>query len=91
MKTPWEANTERLNCKIRADIKAALQGLAAKRHRAEGGYVGLTRVINEASLLLLQREGITLADPSEEAPSLPVRKPAKSDARRRRAVLAVRA
>jgi hypothetical protein len=82
MKTPWEANTTRLNCQIRADIKAAMIELAAKRHRAEGGYVGLTRVINEASLLLLEREGIVI--PSEPPPTDHPRKPAKT-ARRKRA------
>ena len=86
MKVPWQANTERLNCKIRADVKLALMELAAKRHRTEGGYVGLTRVINEAALLLLKQEGIELPD-AELAP-LPLRKPAKSVARRRAAARA---
>jgi hypothetical protein len=91
MKAPWEANTDRLNCKIRADIKAALLLLAAKRHRAEGGYVGLTRVITEAALLLLEREGIAIPDPSERPlTSLPLAKPPKS-VRRKRTAIAVRA
>lgn len=84
MKAPWVANTERLNCKIRADIKAALEELAAKRHRAEGGYVGLTRVINEAALILLEREGIPVDGPLH----MPPRKPAKSVSRRKVAVRA---
>jgi uncharacterized protein (DUF1778 family) len=82
MKAPNSANTERLNCKIRADIKSALQDLAAKRHRAEGGYVGLTRVIAEASLLLLESEGIVLPD---SAPR-PLRRRARSVTRQKVAV-----
>jgi hypothetical protein len=85
MKVPWKANTERLNCKIRGDIKLALLELAAKRHQTEGGYVGLTRIINEAGLLLLQQEGIDIE--SLPAP-LPVRKPVKQVTRRRAAARA---
>ena len=89
MKALASANTVRLNCKIRADIKAALEEVAARKHREEGGYVGLTRVVNQAGLLLLEQEGITI-DPEAKPLPQPVRKPAKSDTRRRRAV-AVRA
>jgi hypothetical protein len=87
MKAPWNANTERLSCNIRADIKAALLELAAKRHRAEGGYVGLTRVINEASLMLLESEGIIIDSDPPPLPQ-PIRKPAKSLVRRKVAVRA---
>jgi hypothetical protein len=88
MKAPSLANTERLNCKIRADIKKALEGLAARRHRAEGGYVGLTRIINEAGLLLLEREGIELDETDLELPPLAIRKPVRPVARRRAAARA---
>jgi hypothetical protein len=69
MKQEWNANTVRLNCTIRADIKEAMERLALKRNRIEGGYVGLGRVLGEAAMMLLEKEGITLDDPS--APTVP--------------------
>jgi hypothetical protein len=79
MNAPWGANTQRLNCKIRPDIKAALEDLAEKWRRAEGGHVGLTRVIYEAAMMLLRREGIDIASEPPERPVTPV-------ARRKRAI-----
>ena len=87
MKSPWPRNTARLNCKIRPDIKAALVELAARWHGEECGQVGLTRVIYEASMMLLEREGIVLKRPA----ALPEPKPVKSLVRRKRAQVAVRA
>lgn len=81
MKSQWETNTERLTCNIRIDIKAALLELAAKRQWVEGGKVGLPRMINEAALLLLEREGVTLPSP---APQQLQPKPVKQAGRRKR-------
>jgi uncharacterized protein (DUF1778 family) len=81
MKARWSANTARLNCKIRPDIKAALEALAAKWHQQECGQVGLTRVIYEAAVMLLRREGIVLKEPPATAP---VVRPTKTLVRRKR-------
>jgi hypothetical protein len=95
MKTQWEAFTVRLNLQMRTDIKDAMEELRARRHRAEGGYVSLGRVYAEAALLLLESEGISIAtDESGKARkplALPAPKPAKSDTRRKRGAIAVRA
>jgi hypothetical protein len=91
MKAEWIADTVRLNCTIRTDIKLAMEKLAAKKHRFEGGYVGLGRVFAEAAILLLEKEGMPLD--LSEPPSKPVAsarhaKPPKSLVRRRKAVVA---
>jgi hypothetical protein len=91
MKTTSEADTVRLNCKIRSDIKSAMEALAAQRHRQEGGYVGLTRLINEACMLLLEQETIPIEpiDPPPVKPmAVPRRKPAKSLTKRRKSEVA---
>ena len=86
MKAPCDVEMARLNCLIRPDIKEAMEEVARRRKRAGGGYVGLTRVFYEAAVMFLESEGIVIdSDPGE----LPVRKPAKSVARRK--VAAVRA
>lgn len=55
------ANTARLNCKIRPDIKSALEKLAIKRGLAEGGgKVCLVRIVAEAAIMLLRHYGVTL-------------------------------
>ena len=88
MKQEWQANTTRLSCTIRADIKAAMEALALKRHRIEGGYVGLGRVFAEAARLLLEQEGIPIPDDVPEPPASLPRRPAKSVTRRRKTAVA---
>jgi hypothetical protein len=89
MKREWRAHTVRLNCTVRADIKAVIQDVAAKWHRREGGYVSEGRVVAEAVEMLIKREGIPLPvlDPPEVPTRVP-RKPPREATRRKKAAVA---
>jgi hypothetical protein len=83
MKVTCEVEVERVNLTIRADIKAAMETLRARKHRIGGGYVSLGTVFGEAALLLLEQEGMPI-DPPPDGAALTRGKPPKSMHGRRR-------